>query len=305
MKLTFLVLAAGSILISASLLYLLWVARARCGEFERLMGLLHAEYRSGAVRNDYAAFFHSLIPHYLNRRLQQAGWQLRPRYIMAPLFAGFVVVGFATISSGPAGGGMAALALLGLSAGTLQICARRRMRALSEAMPGFLEKVRQAIAVGNSLPGALERAATNSSPVVAAAMAATIRRMHNGSGVAESLERCAGEFDIYDLRLLATAARTNLRFGGSMTQILRNMIENVRRRTAIERELRASTTQIRASAWVLGMLPALVAAMVMLSNRSYARWFWEKEAGHKMLVYALVSQFIGVWLMRIIARTRY
>jgi tight adherence protein B len=90
-----------------------------------------------------------------------------------------------------------------------------------------------------------------------------------------------------------------------MTQILRNMIENVRRRTAIERELRASTTQIRASAWVLGMLPALVAAMVMLSNRSYARWFWEKEAGHKMLVYALVSQFIGVWLMRIIARTRY
>ena len=111
MKLTFLVLAAGSILISASLLYLLWVARARCGEFERLMGLLHAEYRSGAVRNDYAAFFHSLIPHYLNRRLQQAGWQLRPRYIMAPLFAGFVVVGFATISSGPAGGGMAALAL--------------------------------------------------------------------------------------------------------------------------------------------------------------------------------------------------
>jgi tight adherence protein B len=305
MRLPFLVLAAGCMLVSASLLYLLWVARARRDEFERLMGLLQVEYSPSVVRNDYAAFFHSLIPRGLNRRLQQAGWQLRPRYITASFLACLVAVGFAIKFVGPAGGGMAALAILGLGVGTLQICARRRMRALSEAMPGFLEKVRQAIAVGNSLSGALERAATNSSPAVAAAMAATIRRMHNGSGVAESLERCAGEFDIYDLHLLATAARTNLRFGGSMTHILRNIIENVRRRTAIERELRASTTQIRASAWVLGMLPALVAAMVMLSNRSYARWFWETEAGHKMIIYALVSQFIGVWLMRIVTRTRY
>jgi tight adherence protein B len=179
------------------------------------------------------------------------------------------------------------------------------MRALSDAMLGFLERVRQLITVGNSLATALERAVANSPPVVALALAPTIRRIHNGGGVAESLERCAEELDIYELNLLATAARTNLRFGGSMTQILRNMIENIRRRSAVERELRADTTQIRASAWVLGLLPVVVGGVVMFSNRDYARWFLETDSGHRMIVYAVLSQLIGVWLMRMIVRTRY
>ena len=63
---------------------------------------------------------------------------------------------------------------------------------------------------------------------------------------------------------MATAARTNLRFGGSMSQILRNIIENIRRRATVERELRAGTTEIRSSRYALlrgvlrqDLLPAL------------------------------------------------
>jgi tight adherence protein B len=83
------------------------------------------------------------------------------------------------------------------------------------------------------------------------------------------------------------------------------MIENIRRRSAVERELRADTTQIRASAWVLGLLPVVVGGVVMFSNRDYARWFLETDSGHRMIVYAVLSQLIGVWLMRMIVRTRY
>ena len=179
------------------------------------------------------------------------------------------------------------------------------MRQLSDNMLGFLERIRQLLSVGNSLSVALARAAENSPPIVSQSLTPTIRRIANGNGVAESLERCAAELDLYELHLLATAARTNLRFGGSMSQILRNIIENIRRRATVERELRAGTTEIRSSAWVLAALPLFVATIVMLTNSGYARWFLETGTGHKMIAYAIVSQLIGAWLMRLVIRTRY
>lgn len=305
MKLAILVLAAGCILMAATLLYLLWVAHARREQLGRLMGLLRMEYPPAVVVGEYSISVRSLVPATLARKCRQAGWNPQSRDLAA-MFIGFLVAtGIAIEGFGALGGGVAAVTALMAANGTLEIAARKRIRALSDAMLGFLERTRQLIAVGNSLAVSLERAVANSPPAVAGAMSPTIRRIRNGSGVADSLERCAMEFDIYELHLLATAARTNLRFGGSMTQILRNMIENVRRRTSIERELRAGTTQIRASAWVLGLLPMLVAAIVMLSNHDYARWFLETRPGHAMIAYALVSQLVGAWLMRMITRTQY
>ena len=69
--------------------------------------------------------------------------------------------------------------------------------------------------------------------------------------------------------------------------------------------MRAGTTEIRSSAWVLAALPLFVATIVMLTNSAYARWFLETGTGHKMIAYAIVSQLIGAWLMRLVTRTRY
>jgi Flp pilus assembly protein TadB len=69
--------------------------------------------------------------------------------------------------------------------------------------------------------------------------------------------------------------------------------------------LRANTTEVRSSAWVLAVLPMFVATIVMLTNTGYSRWFLQTQTGHKMIAYAIVSQMIGGYLMRLIIRTRY
>jgi tight adherence protein B len=211
----------------------------------------------------------------------------------------------ALIASGILAAVLTGVSLLFLGLAALDYRASARIRQLSDCMLGLLERMRQLLSVGNSLSVALDRAVENSPPIVAQCLAPTLRRIANGSGVADSLERCAAELDVYELHLLATASRTNLRFGGSMTAILRNIIENIRKRGSVERELRANTTQIRASAWVLALLPILVATLVMLTNRDYARWFLATEKGHGMIFYAALSQIAGVFCMRLVTRTRY
>lgn len=246
-----------------------------------------------------------IFPEALERKLRKADWSPGARHVAIAAAAWFMAACVAALVGGALAFFLMLVTMPIVGWGLLEFRGQRRMRQMSDNMLGFLERLRQLLSVGNSLSVALARATENSPRIVRESLASTMRRISNGTGVAESLERCAAELDVYELHLLATAARTNLRFGGSMTQILRNIIENIRKRAGIERELRADTTQIRSSAWVLAALPMLVATMVMLTNKDYAHWFVATETGHKMIVYAIVSQLIGAWLMRLITRTRY
>ena len=286
---------------AALLVAALFTARANARDLKRLENLLGAEQAA----EPSAANAPTHLPDVIAKRLARAGWQPDRRAVFA--IAGFLALAIAAAfaAAGILAAGVTAITLLLLGFGILEWRAARNMRELSDSMLGFLERVRQLLSVGNSLAVALDRAVQNSPPVVAHCLMPAIRRIANGSGVADSIARTAGELDLYELHLLATAARTNLRFGGSMTAILKNIIENIRRRTGIERELRSNTTQIRASAWVLAALPVLVASMVTLTNRDYSRWFLATDTGHMMIGYAVLSQLLGVLAMRMIIQTRY
>lgn len=279
--------------------------RVRQMELMRLSGLLsNAQAVARPGRTDAVAL-PDLLPDFLAHRLVRAGWTPTRRgmvFSTAGLFLdGLLCWQFA----GPLAALLSVLTLALLGFALLEYRAAVRIRHLSDCMLGFLERIRQLLTIGNSLSMALDRAVHNSPPVVVDYLAPILRRIANGAGVADSIELSATELGLYELHLLATATRANLRFGGSLAATLKHMIENIRRRASIERELRANTSQIRASAWVLGLLPLLVASLVTVTNPEYSRWFLDTKSGHHMLIYAALSQFVGVCCMRSIIRTRY
>lgn len=273
---------------------------------ERLAALVQATPAPGeteAVRKDIDV--QSLLPLWFRRRLFQAGIQLdasRLALVLLSFAALWIVL---VLSFDMLIATTATTALAGSAIGILDYAATRRMEALSGCMSGFLDRVRQLLAVGNALSVALVRATQSSPPILVEFFTPTIRRIANGAGVAESVNALAEELDLHELRLFGTAIETNLRFGGSLTAVLANLIENIRRRGAVDREVRANTSQIRASAWILGLLPLLASAVVMLSNPSYTRYFIDEPAGNKMLIFAGLSELVGAFLMRSIVRIKY
>lgn len=287
---------------AALLVMRLATAHIRLADLRRLEALLEIRAERSPRPSEKSE---SWLPSFLEQKLARAGWEASQRHLIVAGATMLFAVVIALAVAGLLAGMLTAATLVLLTWVALEYRAGVRVQRLSDCMLGFLERMRQLLSVGNSLSVALERAVENSPSIVTQCLTPTLRRIANGSGVAESLERVAAEMDLYELHLLATATRTNLRFGGSMTAILRNIIENIRRRASIERELRANTTQIRASAWVLALLPVLVATLVMLTNRDYSSWFLATEKGHHMIAYAVVSQIAGALCMRMITRSRY
>ena len=247
----------------------------------------------------------ALLPATLRRRLIQADFHIGPRRLTIGIFGLAICWLLITLLSGILTATGIVIFVVLAAVAIVDYVAAQRMNALSAAMTGFLDRIRQLLIVGNSLSSSLQRATQNSPAIIVEVMTPTIRRIGNGAGVAESVNQLAEELDSHELRLFGAAIETNLRFGGSLASVVANLIENMRRRSAVDREVRANTAQIRASAWILGLLPLLACVAVMAKNPGYMGYFIHTSTGNGLLVYAILSEAVGVFLMRTIVRVKY
>ncbi|HEY4345574.1 MAG TPA: hypothetical protein VGN05_14585 [Parvibaculum sp.] len=299
----------GSLLCLAGGIFAFVLWRGQHGSLEmrdRLVALTQAGHAAAPVEpRNILPEIERVMPLFLRRRLLQAGIHIDPMRLSLMVFGlatvWIVLCVVASVLVAAIVDGVIVLAAFAV----IDHLASRRMNALSACMSGFLDRVRQLLIIGNSLSVALSRATQSSPPVLIEFFTPTIRRIANSAGVAESVNQLADELDLHELRLFGAAIETNLRFGGSLSVILANLIENIRRRSAVEREVRANTSQIRASAWILGLLPLVACAAVMLKNPDYVRYFIDNPTGNKFLIYAGLSEFVGALLMRSIVRVNY
>lgn len=288
----FALLAAGGVFVLQ--------ASSRANQLHRLDVLVgirpEASVRDPAIIRRY-------LPNAVTRNLRVLGFDptfgVMAGVVMSFAFVILLVAVFASAVTALA----VAIVVMGFSAMTVNILATRRTNELGSLLPGFFDRVRQLLVVGNSLPTAFARAIQSAQPRLVEFFEPTIRRTGNGAGISESIRQSAEDIDLYEMHLFATAVSTNMRFGGSLTHTLNNLIAYLRKRSSIDRELRANTAQVRFSAWLLALLPLLVASLIVGQNRDYARWFVADPLGRWLLGYCIVSQVLGVLVMRMILKT--
>jgi tight adherence protein B len=198
---------------------------------------------------------------------------------------------------------LAVLAGLPLAAhAALSARARKRIDGLIDALPHYIDAVRQLQAVGNSLTQALERALADAPQPVQSYFAPATRRLEMGAPVGETMQQLADRLRIPEISMLAAAIRTNLRYGGSIGTVLRNLSNILRDRARIRWELRAATSEAKVSSRVLIAMPLIAMAMLLAMNPGYIDFFLDDPRGNKLAVFALGLEAIGIVVLRRLLR---
>lgn len=183
--------------------------------------------------------------------------------------------------------------------------AYQRTSALIEALPHYIDAVRQMQTVGSSLSQAIERALHEAPEIVRSFLGPVARKLELGAPVSDAMQQQADRLHIPEISMLAAAIRTNSRYGGSITTILLNLAGILRERIRIKRDLLAATSEARVSGRVLIAMPFIAVAILFSLSPSYPAFFLHDPRGHSMALTAFFLQGLGVLVMRRMMRLSF
>lgn len=185
----------------------------------------------------------------------------------------------------------------------VRMAARRRAR-IVEQLPAYLEGVIRVLTAGNTLDEALAAAARESVDPIRPLFISIGRQVRLGAPIEAVLMEYADIHRLRELKVMALAAAINRKYGGSLRNVLRSLIQAIRARDTALRELRALTAETRFSAMLLSIIPVALMAYIFLQNPGYYRDMWADTGGRIMLLASVGMQVLGVFvIMRMMRAT--
>lgn len=180
--------------------------------------------------------------------------------------------------------------------------ADRTRNRLYEQLPDALAAVSRGLRVGLPVVEALRGAARTLPEPTGREFREVVDRLALGMTLAEALDEAARRSGLVEYRFLAAAVALQAQTGGGLAETLDNLADVVRRRLALRKRAIALTGEARASAWILGALPFVTFAALLVTSPDYARMLVADRSGQQLLAGAMVLLLLGVFSMRTLIR---
>jgi len=180
----------------------------------------------------------------------------------------------------------------------------RRLRAFNRRLPDTLSLMANALKAGLSLPQAIEAVTRNSQPPISDELARVMRETNLGSATPQALANMVRRVGSEDLDLIVTAITIQSSVGGNLARILDGISHTIRQRVQMKSQISALTAQMRASGWIITLLPFIVAGILDIITPSYFSVMFRDPGGRALLVLASISIFFGNLFIRRITSFR-
>src|SRR5207237_250390 len=180
----------------------------------------------------------------------------------------------------------------------------RRLKTCIGRLPDMVGLLANALKAGLSLPQAIEAVARNSTPPISDELWRALREMSLGSSTPQALVNMVRRVGSEDLDLIVTAITIQASVGGNLARILDGISHTIRQRVQMKAQISALTAQMRASGWIITLLPFIVAGILNIITPSYFGVMFTDPGGRVLLVLAGIPIFIGNMSVRRIAHVR-
>jgi tight adherence protein B len=180
--------------------------------------------------------------------------------------------------------------------------ARRRRDQLFRQFPDVLAMIARALRVGQTVTQALRGVAQDAPQPSAVAFTRLANRLAIGVPLAEALPEMARDNGLTEYRFFCTALLLQSQTGGSMTEALDTLAEVIRGRVTLRRRAHAMSTEARTSAIVLGVLPVLTFAAMLVVAPDYIRVLVDDRTGRRVLGAAVGMLLVGAVVMNAMVR---
>ncbi|KAB2314586.1 type II secretion system F family protein [Betaproteobacteria bacterium SCN2] len=178
---------------------------------------------------------------------------------------------------------------------------QKRLEKLEQQLPDALDMMSRAMQAGHAFPGALQMVGNESPEPTAGEFKLTFDEINYGIPLHEALLNLATRVPSTDLRYFVIAVLVQRETGGNLSEILGKISKLIRERLKLMATIKVLSAEGRLSAWILSILPFVLAILISIINPKLMSMLWTDETGRKMIAGALTLMIIGVfWMWRMI-----
>ncbi len=216
------------------------------------------------------------------------------------------VIAALVILSGTLGGWPAALGalvfLLVLVTFGLWFRLQKHRRQIVSQLPAFIDGMVRLITIGNSTQAAFQLAIASTRAPLRGHLDRAATLVRAGVDLDHALHQAAARVRIEEMYLLASILGLGVRYGGRADLLLERVANFMRDREQAQHELVALSAETRLSAWILGLLPVCVGAVIITLNPAYFLRMWDDATGQYLVIGAVTLQVLGALLLYRLAR---
>lgn len=236
----------------------------------------------------------------LDKKLQRAGLPLFASEFLAIVLA---VVAVTFLLAWPlTGSAGSALLLAGIAAiggfFYLEYRINSRLAAFHRQLGDTLLMMANALRAGFSFLQTIELVAQDMKPPVSEEFGRVMHEVRLGISTEEALQHLSERVRSADLDLIITAVLIQRQVGGNLAQIFKTISTTINERLRMRQEIGAITAQGRMSGWVLGLMPIGIGMLMSLMNPDYLKPLFETDIGQIILGIGLVSEVVGMLVIR-------
>lgn len=180
----------------------------------------------------------------------------------------------------------------------------KRMKRFEEQLPDAIDLFTRTMRAGHNIHSGLETIANETADPVRMEFRKMMEELALGSQVEPALHGLGKRVPILDLKFFITTLILQRQTGANMVAVLEGLSTLVRERLGMAAKLKAHTAQQRFSAGLLCALPLVFGVGSYFLKPDYVSLLWTDPVGSKFLTYAIISEIVGILIIRKIANIR-
>jgi tight adherence protein B len=176
-------------------------------------------------------------------------------------------------------------------------------RAFTNVFLDAVDSVARMLRAGLPATVAIRTVGNDAAPPVNAEFANIADQMRIGVPLSEAIEASSLRIGLADFRFFSVAVALQHSTGGNLVNTLDILSQIMRKRRAVRMKAKAVTSEIRLSAYVLGALPFVTSAAILVIQPNYLTPLFNDPRGQMILAIAVGGLVLSVWAMRLMMKS--
>jgi len=168
-------------------------------------------------------------------------------------------------------------------------------------LPEALDIMSRALKAGHPFNETLQLVAEEMDDPIAGEFGRVFSDLNYGLPLKSAFHGTLTRVPSMSLHTLVTAVLIQAESGGALAEILEKVAAVIRGRFRLQRKLRTLSAEGRLSAWILSLIPFVLAVILTFASPDYLPGMLREPIGQQMILAAFLMMIIGIfWIRKII-----